>query len=170
MLKDVAANKAAIQTLNGDASTAGSVSKKIADAIAAENLGQYATDGDLSTLARRVTTVEDDLNTADTGLKARMTAVEEELKEKVGDESVQEQIDGALKVKVDGVDVDKYALATDLAAAKQTHAADKLALEDAIAKKANDADLKAVAKSGLINDLSIAEGTVLVFDCGTSAV
>ena len=37
-----------------------------------------------------------------------------------------------------------------------------------VAKKANDADLKAVAKSGLIDDLSIGEGTVLVFDCGTS--
>lgn len=40
---------------------------------------------------------------------------------------------------------------------------------DAIALKANDADLKAVAKSGLINDLEQTEGTVIVFDCGSSS-
>jgi len=59
MLKDVAANKAAIQTLNADATTAGSVDKKIADAIAAENLAQYATDGDLAGVSSRVKAIED---------------------------------------------------------------------------------------------------------------
>lgn len=34
---------------------------------------------------------------------------------------------------------------------------------------AKDADLAAVAKSGLIDDLSIGKGTTLIFDCGTSA-
>lgn len=43
-------------------------------------------------------------------------------------------------------------------------------LQDALNLKANDADLKAVAKSGLIDDLSIGEGTILVFDCGNSVV
>lgn len=33
---------------------------------------------------------------------------------------------------------------------------------------AKDADLAAVAKSGLIDDLSVGEGTTLIFDCGTS--
>lgn len=40
---------------------------------------------------------------------------------------------------------------------------------DAIALKANDAALKAVAKSGLINDLEQTENTVIVFDCGSSS-
>lgn len=40
---------------------------------------------------------------------------------------------------------------------------------DAIALKANDADLKAVAKSGLINDLEQTENIVIVFDCGSSS-
>ena len=43
-------------------------------------------------------------------------------------------------------------------------------LQGALDLKANDADLKAVAKSGLIDDLSIGEGTILVFDCGNSVV
>lgn len=43
-------------------------------------------------------------------------------------------------------------------------------LQNALNLKANDADLKAVAKSGLIDDLSIGEGTVLVFDCGNATV
>lgn len=39
-----------------------------------------------------------------------------------------------------------------------------------VAKKANDADLAQVAKSGLVDDLSIGEGTILVFDCGNATV
>lgn len=57
------------------------------------------------------------------------------------------------------------------AAAEHTHQiADVTGLQDALNAKANDAALKPVAKSGLIDDLSIGEGTVLIFDCGTSAV
>lgn len=44
----------------------------------------------------------------------------------------------------------------------------KTANNTEVAKKANDADLKPVAKSGLIDDLSIGEGTILIFDCGDS--
>lgn len=47
-------NTKAIETLNGDATTAGSVDKKIANAIAAENLAQYATDEELTALSGRV--------------------------------------------------------------------------------------------------------------------
>ena len=132
-------------------------------------IGTKAAQADLETLAGRVSTVEGDLNTAETGLKARMTAAEGEidaLQGLVGDSSVKDQIDAELKV--DGVE--KYALATALTAAVNQHNTDKAALEAEIAKKANDADLHAVAKSGLINDLSIAEGTVLLFDCGGAGV
>ena len=55
IIADVEANAEAIKKLNGDKNTAGSVDKKIADAIAAENLGQYATDGELSALNDTVT-------------------------------------------------------------------------------------------------------------------
>lgn len=46
----------------------------------------------------------------------------------------------------------------------------KISNDAEVAKKANNADLKAVAKSGLIDDLSIGEGTVLIFDCGNATV
>lgn len=62
-------------------------------------------------------------------------------------------------------------LAGNYATAEHTHKIDDVTgLQGALDKKTNDADLKAVAKSGLIDDLSIGEGTVLVFDCGNATV
>ena len=132
-----------------------------------EVVATKAAASDLTTLAGRVTTVENDLNTETTGLKARMDAAEdaiEALDELVGDESVDAQI----KAAIDALSIGDYAKAADLTAAINQHATDKTALEGAIALKANDADLAAVAKSGLIDDLTIGEGTVLVFDCGNA--
>ena len=59
--KKVTDNEAAIAKLNGDASTEGSVDKKIADAITAENLSQYALDTDVEALTTRVKANEDAL-------------------------------------------------------------------------------------------------------------
>lgn len=42
-------------------------------------------------------------------------------------------------------------------------------LQDALDKKANDADLKAVAKSGNVNDLVQTAGDYIIFNCGTSS-
>ncbi len=50
---DIQANADAIEVLNGDASVEGSVDKKIADAIAAENLDQYATNATLEDYAKK---------------------------------------------------------------------------------------------------------------------
>lgn len=88
------------------------------------------------------------------GAVADNAAAIEALQTKVGDTSVQDQINAALKV--DGVD--KYALATDLAATNEE-----------VAKKANDAELAAIAKTGSTDDL--VQGTMtLVFDCGGASV
>lgn len=43
-------------------------------------------------------------------------------------------------------------------------------LQTEIAKKANDADLATVAKTGNVNDLIQTDGDVLIFDCGSSVV
>lgn len=69
--------------------------------------------------------------------------------------------DAKIESRVDALETASatHALATDLAD-----------LETEVGKKANDAELAAVAKSGLIDDISIGEGTVLVFDCGNSGV
>ena len=58
-------NTSAIGTLNGADTVEGSVAKKIKDAIAAENLSQYATDTELSALDTRVVTVERKAHTHD---------------------------------------------------------------------------------------------------------
>ena len=54
-IADIAANKSAIETLNGNSSTVGSVDKKIADAIAGENLSQYAKNADLNAAKEDIT-------------------------------------------------------------------------------------------------------------------
>ena len=160
MKADIQANADAIDALEGRMDTAeGAIATKAAQA-------------DLEALAGRVTTVEGDLNTETTGLKARMTQAEADidaLEALVGDTEVATQISDAIDaaLKIEGVD--KYALASALTAAIEQHNTDKAALEAEIDKKANGADLAAIAKTGSTDDLVQGE-MVLVFDCGTSAV
>lgn len=143
-----------------------------------------AESADLTALAGRVTTVEGDLNTETTGLKARMTAAEADitaLEGLVGDGKVSDQIDAA----IEALKIGDYAKAADLTAAiariaqnetdiaalagrMDTAEGDIEALETEVAKKANDADLAAIAKSGNVNDLVQTDGDVLIFDCGGS--
>lgn len=42
-------------------------------------------------------------------------------------------------------------------------------LETEVAKKANDADLAAIAKSGNVNDLIQSDGDYIIFNCGSSS-
>ena len=81
MLSSIGANTTAIETLNGDATKAGSVAKKIADAIAAENLGQYATNEALEGLSDTVAEIEESLDTFAT--KDDISGVNEELAKKI---------------------------------------------------------------------------------------
>ena len=87
----------------------------------------------------------------------------------VGDKTVESQIAAALEeAKTDASNKDAVVLA-EITAAVEQHNTDKAALEAEIAKKANDADLAAIAKTGSTDDL-VQGQLVLVFDCGTSAV
>ena len=153
-------NEAAIAKLNGDASTEGSVDKKIADAITAENLAQYATDTELEALAGRVTTAEGEIDTLQSDLDTAEAAIDV-LEGLVGDKNVSAQITDVTNPLAGRVST----LEGEMDAAEGKIAG----LETEVAKKANDSELAAVAKSGLIDDLSIGEGTVLVFDCGNSS-
>lgn len=58
LIANVAANKTALDILNGSATEEGSVAKTVADAIAAENLSQYAKASDVTTIDGRVTELE----------------------------------------------------------------------------------------------------------------
>lgn len=125
-----------------------------------------AAQADLTALAGRVTTVECDLNTETTGLKARMTAAETDIdaieaKVDTGDKKVSEYVAAA----INALSIGDYAKAADLTAAINQHNTDKAALEAEIAKKANDADLAAIAKTGSTDDIVQGE-LVLVFNCG----
>lgn len=174
MSNQVAANKTALETLNGDATKAGSVDKKIADAIAAENLGQYATDGELSALAGRVTTIETEHNTESTGLKARLTAAEADidaLELLVGDDTVSKQITDVIDpltarvVELEKVD-HSHANAAELnKIADGDKAKWDAKLENVTA--AADSGLKAT-KSGNAVAIEIDDSITWVFDCGDS--
>ena len=171
LVGEVDANTQAIATLNGDATTAGSVDKKIADAIAA-SLGET---GNVATAIEAAVTEANGYTDAEVekladGAVATNTAAIDALEALVGDTAVATQITNAIDeaLKIDGVD--KYALASALTAAIEQHNTDKATLEAAINLKANDADLAAIAKTGNVNDLVQAEGDVLVFDCGGAGV
>ena len=87
------------------------------------------------------------------------------------DETIQAQISEAITaaLKVNGVD--KYALASELAAligrvSTTENAID--GLQVVLDTKVNDADLKIIAKSGNIKDLIQTADDYIVFNCGTA--
>lgn len=194
MKNDIKANADAIDAIEADYLKAADKTELAGDITALEGrmdsaetaIGTKAAQADLEALAGRVSTVEGDLNTEATGLKARMTQAEADidaLETKVGDETVAAQIEAA----IEALKIGDYAKAADLTAAvarittaegkittlegeMDTAQADIEALETEVAKKANDADLAAIAKTGNVNNLVQTEGDVLVFDCGGSGV
>lgn len=141
MSNQVTANKNAIAKLNGGVEEDGSVAKQVAAGVT-EAKGY--TDAEVKKLAE--------------GAVATNTSDIAALEKLVGDTAVATQIteaiDGALMVGEEGAKTEKYALATALAAT-----------DAEVAKKANDADLAAIAKTGSTDDL--VQGVMtLVFDCG----
>lgn len=161
---DIKTNTDAIAKLNANSETEGSVDYKIAQAVAAimEN-----PDETMNSINELVTWINDHATDA-LELSNKVTTNEQDiaaLEGLVGTTAVATQITDAIAaaLKIDGVD--KYALATDLTAAIARIAA----LETEIAKKANDADLAAIAKSGNVNDLIQTDGDYIIFNCGSSS-
>lgn len=105
LVKQVADNKAAIETLNGDKNVAGSVAHQIAEIVA----GADESFDTLKEIADWITTHKTDAATMNSQINTNKDDISA-LKTKVGDTSVADQIDAALK---DG-DRNKYALSTDL--------------------------------------------------------
>lgn len=138
-----------LQAVESAVGETGSVSTAIEEAVTESK--DY-TDAELKKLAE--------------GAVADNAAAIEALEGKVGEKNVSTQINEA----IEALKIGDYAKAADLTAAINQHNTDKAALEAAIALKANDADLAAIAKTGNVNDLVQTEGDVLIFDCGSSAV
>ena len=105
---NIATNAAAIATLNGDANTEGSVSKKVAEGIASIVAGADASFDTLKEIADWI--VNDTTGAASMANKISVLEI------LVGNTAVATQIANAIEtaLKVDGVD--KYALASDLTA------------------------------------------------------
>lgn len=119
-------------------------------------------------IAVNVQNLNNAVNNETSGLLTRMTQAEADidaLEELVGDETVEKQIADA----IEALKIGDYAKAADLTAAITQHNTDKAALEAEIAKKANDADLAAIAKTGSTDDL-VQGAMTLVFDCGGASV
>jgi chromosome segregation ATPase len=130
---------------------------------------------DLEALDDRVEVVEGELNTATTGLKARMTQAEADidaLEEKVGDKKVSEQISAitnpldARIVELEKVDHDH----ANKAELDKFVDGDKAKLDAAVqtVTAAADSGLKAT-KTGTDVAIEIDDTLTWIFDCGTSA-
>lgn len=105
LVKQVSDNKAAIDTLNGDKTVSGSVAYQIAQIVA----GADESFDTLKEIADWITTHKTDAATMNSQINTNKDNISA-LKTKVGDASVADQIDAALK---DG-DSNKYALSSDL--------------------------------------------------------
>lgn len=131
LVKQVADNKAAIDTLNGNSTVAGSVAYQIAQVVA----GADESFDTLKEIADWITTHKTDAATMNSQINTNKDDIAD-LKTKVGDESVADQIAAALK---DG-ESDKYALADDLATANgKITALQGLVGETAVATQISDA-------------------------------
>lgn len=162
--------------LDGIDAGTGTVKKYIDDAITALKIGDYAKASDLADLAARVKAIED-APYATTGNVA--TAKQEAINAAAGDAANKYATivnHNALAERVtatEGVANNAAAKAGENATAignldTAYKAADEL-INAEVAKKANDADLAAIAKTGNVNDLVQTANDVLVFDCGTSS-
>ena len=144
-------------------------------------IGTKAAQSDLTALDGRVEVVEGKVETLE-GEMDQAQADIEALEGYVGGKKVSEAIEEA----IEALKIGDYAKAADLAdavariAQNETDIADLQGrmttaegdidnLETEVAKKANDADLAAIAKTGSTDDL-VQGPMVLVFDCGNASV
>lgn len=131
LVKQVADNKAAIDTLNGASSVEGSVAYQIAQVVA----GADESFDTLKEIADWITTHKTDAATMNSQINTNKDDISA-LKAKVGETSVADQIAAALK---DG-ESDKYALADDLSTANgKITALQGLVGETAVATQISDA-------------------------------
>ena len=172
-----------IATLNGEGE--GSIRKAIDDAFndfstkvsddkvvnTYKELIDYAAENgsEVTTLVGKVSALETAVGGTDAeGTKTGLTKDIADLEGLVGDTKVSDQIATSVNPVAERVTTLEGKMTT--AEGKITTAEGKIAtLETEVAKKANDADLAAIAKTGSTDDLVQGE-LVLVFDCGNAGV
>ena len=165
--EDIAGNAAAIGVLEGEVDTLiGTDTGKSVRAIANEELAAQLIPENakesLDTLAEIAAWIQahpDDASAMNAAIAALETKVD------TGDQTVSAYVTAAITA----LNIGDYAKAADLTAlaARVTTAEGNIdALETEVAKKANDADLAAVAKSGKVEDLT--QDNYIIFNCGSS--
>lgn len=158
-----------ISEINGKMTTligedAGKSARTIANEELAKQLIPENADEALNSLEEIAAWIQDHPDDA-----AAMNAAIAALQAKVdtGDQTVTAYVTAA----IDALKIGDYAKAADLTAlaARVTTAEGKItALEGEVAKKANDADLSAIAKSGNVNDLIQTDDDYIIFNCGSA--
>lgn len=158
-----------ISDLNGKMNTligddTGKSARIIANEELAKQLIPEGADEALNTLEEIAAWIQDHPDDA-----AAMNAAIAALQAKVdtGDQTVTAYVTAA----INALNIGDYAKAADLTAlaARVTTAESTIAsLETEVAKKANDADLAAIAKTGNVNDLVQTDGDYIIFNCGSA--
>lgn len=158
-----------ISDLNGKMNTligddTGKSARTIANEELAKQLIPEGADEALNTLEEIAAWIQDHPDDA-AAMNAAIAALQATVD--TGDQTVTAYVTAA----INALNIGDYAKAADLTAlaARVTTAEGKItSLETEVAKKANDADLAAIAKTGNVNDLVQTDGDYILFNCGSA--
>ena len=179
----IAANTAAIATLNGEATVEGSVKKTVSDEIAKVVAGAPESFDTLKEVSDWISTHGQDAASMNSAILALQNILDG-----IGDTDAGESatVVAYVQAAIAALNIGDYATAANLTAlaervttaegkittaeGKITTAEEKIAtLEEQIVTKANDSDLAAIAKTGNVNDLVQTDGDYIIFNCGSSS-
>ncbi len=179
----IAANTAAIATLNGEATVEGSVKKTVSDEIAKVVAGAPESFDTLKEVSDWISTHGQDAASMNSAILALQNILDG-----IGDTDSGESatVVAYVQAAIAALNIGDYATAANLTAlaervttaegkittaeGKITTAEEKIAtLEEQIVTKANDSDLAAIAKTGNVNDLAQTDGDYIIFNCGSSS-
>lgn len=179
----IAANTAAIATLNGEATVEGSVKKTVSDEIAKVVAGAPESFDTLKEVSDWISTHGQDAASMNSAILALQNILDG-----IGDTDAGESatVVAYVQAAIAALNIGDYATAANLTAlaervttaegkittaeGKITTAEGKITtLEEQIVTKANDSDLAAIAKTGNVNDLAQTDGDYIIFNCGSSS-
>lgn len=155
---DIKANADAIDVLNGTG--AGSVDKKITDAF--NDFATKVTDDGVVNSYKELIDWAATHGAEAAEMAGAITALQNILAG-IGGEGESATVVAYVQAAIDALKIGDYAKAADLTALAER----VTTVETEVAKKANDADLAAVAKSGKVEDL--AQDGYIIFNCGSSS-
>lgn len=165
----IAANTAAIATLNGEATVEGSVKKTVSDEIAKVVASAPESFDTLKEISDWIATHGQDAASMNSAILALQNILDG-----IGDTGAGESatVVAYVQAAIAALNIGDYATAANLTALAErvtTAESDITALEEQIDTKANDSDLAAIAKTGNVNDLIQDDDDYIIFNCGSSS-